>query len=237
VPAVPSCLAEPLWDQFRALLPRFDTEFDPAYPLGCHRRRIPDRIIFDKMLAVLVVGCSYVKIADSTCSATTLRRRRDEWIAADVFAALERLVRDAYDRMIGLDLGFTHICARTRNGRFLLKRVTIAKRMRAKLKQLNVELKRRRHLPIPEQGRWLASVVRGHLAYYGVPTNSEAIDAFRTQVTRLWYAALQRRSQRSRLNWQRMRRLVARWLPSAHIQHPWPNVRFDARTQGRSPVR
>lgn len=134
-------------------------------------------------------------------------------------------------------LGFVHICATTRNGRFLLKRITIAKRMRAKLKELNVELKRRRHLPIPEQGRWLASVLRGHLAYYAVPTNSDAIQAFRTQVIRLWYAALRRRSQRTRLNWERMRRLVARWLPSARIQHPWPNVRFDARTQGRSPVR
>ncbi|MGH3467292.1 MAG: reverse transcriptase domain-containing protein [Thermocrispum sp.] len=134
-------------------------------------------------------------------------------------------------------LGFTHLCATTRNGRFMLKRVTIAKRMRAKLSQLNVELKRRRHLPIPEQGRWLASVLRGHLAYYAVPGNSDAIDAFRTQVIKLWYAALRRRSQRTRLNWERMRRLVARWLPSARIQHPWPNVRFDARTQGRSPVR
>lgn len=134
-------------------------------------------------------------------------------------------------------LGFVHICATARNGRFLLKRVTIAKRLRAKLKQLNVELKRRRHLPIPEQGQWLASVVRGHLAYYAVPTNSDAVQAFRTQVIRLWYAALRRRSQRTRLNWQRMNRYVARWLPPARIQHPWPNARFDARTQGRSPVR
>jgi transposase len=93
-----------LWNQFRALLPRSDDTFDPAHPLGCHRRRIPHRIIIDKLLAVLVFGCSYVKIADTTCSATTLRRRRDEWIAAGVFAMLERLVRDSYDRMIGLDL-------------------------------------------------------------------------------------------------------------------------------------
>lgn len=104
MPAVPSCLAEPLWEQFRALLPRRDDEFDPAHPLGCHRRRTPDRIVFDKLLAVLVFGCSYVKIADTTCSATTLRRRRDEWIAAGVFTVLERLVRDGYDRMIGLAL-------------------------------------------------------------------------------------------------------------------------------------
>lgn len=104
MPAVPSCLAEPLWDQFRALLPRSDGVFDPAHPLGCHRRRAPDRIVFDKLLAVLVFGCSYAQIADTTCSATTIRRRRDEWIAAGVFTALERLVRDSYDRMIGLDL-------------------------------------------------------------------------------------------------------------------------------------
>jgi group II intron reverse transcriptase/maturase len=134
-------------------------------------------------------------------------------------------------------LGLVHICATTRNGRFLLRRITIAKRMRAKLKKLNVELKRRRHLPVPDQGRWLASVVRGHLAYYAVPTNSDAVKAFRDQAIRLWYAALRRRSQRTRLNWQRMNRLVARWLPRARIQHPWPNERFDARTQGRSPVR
>lgn len=134
-------------------------------------------------------------------------------------------------------LGFTHICGVSRSGRFLLKRVTIAKRMRAKLKQLNVELKRRAHLSIPEQGRWLASVVRGHLAYYAVPGNIQAVAAFRDQVVRLWYKALRRRSQRGRLNWERMRRLVARWLPPARIQHPWPNARFDARTQGRSPVR
>ena len=87
-----------------ALLPRAATKFDPTHPLGCHRLRVPDRIIFDKLLAVLVFGCSYVMIADATCSATTLRRRRDEWITAGVFAALERLVRDSYDRMIGLAL-------------------------------------------------------------------------------------------------------------------------------------
>jgi RNA-directed DNA polymerase len=134
-------------------------------------------------------------------------------------------------------LGFTHICGTTRAGRFMLRRVTIAKRMRATLKRLNDELKRRRHLPIPEQGRWLASVVRGHLAYYAVPTNSKAVRQFRTQVIRLWYRALRRRGQRSRLDWKRMNRLVARWLPPARLQHPWPDARFNARTQGRSPVR
>jgi RNA-directed DNA polymerase len=134
-------------------------------------------------------------------------------------------------------LGFTHICAKTRSGHFKLQRVTISKRMRAKLAEVKDQLKRRRHLPIPEQGRWLASVVRGHLAYYAVPGNSHAIRAFRDQVTRHWHKALRRRSQRHRLDWERMSRIAKRWLPPARILHPYPDVRFDARTLGRSPVR
>jgi Putative transposase of IS4/5 family (DUF4096) len=79
VPALPSWLVEPLWVQFEALLPKRPM-YDPAHPLGCHRRRINDRIIFDKLLQVLRFGCSYEGIADTTCSATTIRNRRDEWI-------------------------------------------------------------------------------------------------------------------------------------------------------------
>ena len=134
-------------------------------------------------------------------------------------------------------LGFTHISGKTRTGRFALKRITISKRMRAKLAEVKDQLKRRRHEPIPDQGRWLASVVRGHLAYYAVPGNSRAIRAFRTQATRHWFTALRRRSQRHRLDWKRMDRLAHRWLPSVHILHPHPSVRFDVRTRGRSPVR
>jgi RNA-directed DNA polymerase len=134
-------------------------------------------------------------------------------------------------------LGFTHICGKTKRGRFWLRRITIGKRMRAKLREVNVELKARRHQPIPLQGKWLRSVVQGYLAYYAVPGNSDAIEAFRTQVGRCWREALRRRSQRSRLNWERMGRHIKRWLPSARIRHPFPAVRFDARIQGRSPVR
>ena len=134
-------------------------------------------------------------------------------------------------------LGFTHICARNTKGRFMLKRITIPKRMRAKLREVKDQLRRRRHLPVPEQGRWLAGVVRGHLAYYAVSGNSRAIRAFRQQVTRHWCTALRRRSQRHRLDWKRMNRLAVRWLPPAHISHPSPQVRFDVRTRGRSPVR
>ena len=134
-------------------------------------------------------------------------------------------------------LGFTHLCATQRNGRFTVKRITTSKRMRAKLRQVKDELARRRHQPIPEQGQWLASVVRGHCAYYAVPGNSRAVKEFRTQVTRHWCAELRRRSQRHRLPWDRMNRLATRWLPPARVTHPYPEKRFDARTRGRSPVR
>jgi RNA-directed DNA polymerase len=134
-------------------------------------------------------------------------------------------------------LGFTHICANKSTGWFVLRRLTSKKRMRAKLSEVKTELRRRQHLPIPDQGRWLASVIRGHCNYYGVPGNSNAINAFRDQATRHWYWALKRRSQRHRLSWPRMRRIAQRWLPPAHITHPNPLERFDAKTQGRSPVR
>jgi transposase len=100
VPAVPSSIIEPIWDQFAALLPIREA----PHPLGCHRRRIADRLVFDKLVQVLVFGCAYARIADATCSATTLRRRRDEWIAAGVMEALHALTLAAYDRMIGLAL-------------------------------------------------------------------------------------------------------------------------------------
>jgi transposase len=103
VPVLPSWLTEPLWDQFAALLPE-RPRFDPAHPLGCHRRRISDRIVFDKLLQVLRFGCSYEAIADTTCSATTLRNRRDEWISQGVFAQLKQLALAAYDRIVGLAL-------------------------------------------------------------------------------------------------------------------------------------
>jgi transposase len=100
VPALPSSVLEPLWVQIAALLPaRQDT-----HPLGCHRPRIPDRIVFDKLIQVLVFGCGYRRIADGTCSATTLRRRRDEWIALGLAEQLRLLVLAAYDRLLGLEL-------------------------------------------------------------------------------------------------------------------------------------
>ncbi|MBT8224024.1 MAG: reverse transcriptase/maturase family protein [Dactylosporangium sp.] len=127
-------------------------------------------------------------------------------------------------------LGLTHICARDRCGRFWVRRITIAKRMRAKLAEVKVELKRRMHTPIPVQGRWLAQVLQGHMAYYAVPGNSDAVSAFRHQITRLWHQALRRRSQLGRVPWGRMGRIATRWLPKVRVKHPLPSVRLAART-------
>jgi len=153
------------------------------------------------------------------------------------FAAANRQKRGAGKPETFDFLGFTHICAKMRDGRFWVRRITVSKRMRAKLAQVKDQLRQRMHQPVPEQGRWLGSVVRGHCAYYAVPGNRKAVAAFRTQVTRHWHAALRRRSQRSRLDWKRMNRLATRWLPPARVMHPFPDVRFGVRTRGRSPVR
>jgi hypothetical protein len=134
-------------------------------------------------------------------------------------------------------LGFTHVCSKTRTGRFKLRRITDSKRVRAKLSEVKAELKRRRHLPIPEQGRWLSSILRGHCNYYAVPDNGKAVNAFRHQIIRLWFKSLRRRSQRTKVNWERMSRYVERWLPKVRIMHPWPEARYDAKIQGKSPVR
>jgi transposase len=100
VPALPPYLLEPIWRQFEALLP----EHRADHPLGCHRPRIPDRIVFEKLVEVLVFGCAYERIADGTCSESTLRRRRDEWIELGVMERLRQICLDAYDRLIGLEL-------------------------------------------------------------------------------------------------------------------------------------
>jgi RNA-directed DNA polymerase len=132
-------------------------------------------------------------------------------------------------------LGFTHICGKAKGGWFMVKRVTISKRMRAKLTEVKAELKRRMHLPIPEQGHWLGSVVRGHFNYYAVPGNTDAINAFRKQIRRHWHRALRRRGQRTRMNWSRLSRTAERWLPPARVQHPYPETRFDARKPRQEP--
>jgi len=131
-------------------------------------------------------------------------------------------------------LGFTHACGTTENGKFQVERRTMQKRMTAKLHELKLELQRRRHLPIPEQGQWLGKVVEGHFCYYAVPGNEKRLSSFRDQIKRLWLRALRRRGQRDKMNWERMGRLEDRWLPPVQWHHPWPEERFDARSKART---
>jgi len=125
-------------------------------------------------------------------------------------------------------LGFTHISGRSRKGGFQLKRKSRRNRMRAKLREIKEALRRRMHDSIPEQGKWLAQVVRGYFNYHAVPTNAPSLSAFRYHVTDLWRRTLKRRSQKDRTTWHRITRLVADYLPPVRILHPWPDTRFAA---------
>ena len=133
-------------------------------------------------------------------------------------------------------LGFVHSCGRSRSGEFRVQRHTVGERLRAKLKAVKAELRRRRHDPIPEVGEYLAAVVRGHSQYYGIRGNWRAIGRFRDEVSRLWHRALSRRSQKGVVRWDRMQRLIQRFIPPAHLVHPSSWVTFAVMTQGRSPV-
>jgi group II intron reverse transcriptase/maturase len=134
-------------------------------------------------------------------------------------------------------LGFTHYCGVNRNGTFMVFRITIKQRLRAKLHAVKAELRKRMHDSLAAVGTWLASVVRGYFAYHAIPGNWKAIAGFRTQVARLWYKTLRRRGQKSRINWARMIKIVNTWLPRVRIQHPWPEQRLGATIQGRSRMR
>lgn len=127
-------------------------------------------------------------------------------------------------------LGFTHICSQTRKGKFTVLRRTMSKRKRAKLKEIKIELRQRLHHPVPEVGRWLRTVVAGHNRYYGVPSNLGALSVFRFHVGRAWYRTLRRRSQKTRLTWERMRRLINLWLPRPMLHHPYPSWRIGVST-------
>ncbi|MCL2661223.1 MAG: group II intron reverse transcriptase/maturase [Acidobacteriaceae bacterium] len=127
-------------------------------------------------------------------------------------------------------LGFTHICGKSNKGGFRIIRQTIRKRLQAKLLEVKRELRRRMHDPIPEVGAWLKSVVGGHMRYYGVPKNRYALAHFRFTVGKYWHHALCRRSQKGRVRWDRMKRLIRRWLPPAHICHSYPPRRLRVTT-------
>ena len=126
-------------------------------------------------------------------------------------------------------LGFVLICGKSRRGDFQIRRKSRRDRRRAKLRKIKEELRQRRHLPIPETGKWLGQIVAGYFAYHAVPTNSAAIGAFHYHVTVLWHRRLCRRSQRARLSWRRMAKLANDFLPKPRVLHPWPSVRFAVR--------
>ena len=136
-------------------------------------------------------------------------------------------------------LGFTHIASRNSLGRFTIRRITIAKRQRRKLHELKRELRRRFNRPVPETGLWLRQVLQGYYQYFAVPNNLSSMSQFHYQLSRLWFKALRRRSQKAakRMNWDLFNRLARKWLPTPRVVHPWPNVRFAATTQGKSRVR
>jgi len=127
-------------------------------------------------------------------------------------------------------LGFTHICGKKRSGMFTVYRRTMSKRKRGKLKEIKTELRKRIHQRVTEVGKWLRSVVEGHNRYYGVPSNLPSLYSFRFHVVRHWYRTLRRRSQKTRLTWERMYRLVNRWLPPPLLHHPYPLRRLGVIT-------
>ena len=153
------------------------------------------------------------------------------------FAAKNRRARNEGKPETFTFLGFTHACGRDRRGCFKIVRLPMAKRQRAKLKALKIELRRTMHLPIGEVGRWLNSVSTGYYRYYAVPGASAPMWAFRYHLSHLWLRALRRRSQRTKMSWERMTRIIDHWLPKPRIMHPLPRMRLRVTTRGRSPVR
>jgi len=125
-------------------------------------------------------------------------------------------------------LGFTHISGKNRKGAFTVRRMTIRKRMRAKLQQIKQQLRKRMHDPVAQTGAWLKSVVQGYFNYYAVPGNLDSLNVFRIRVSRLWRGTLLRRSQKRRLNWPKMHKLLEFWIPKPRVLHPYPATRFAA---------
>jgi group II intron reverse transcriptase/maturase len=203
------------------------------------RKRDPNDVIVVRYADDFIVGFQHRTQAEEflaelreRCArfGLTLHPEKTRLIEFGRFAAHNRQRRGERKPESFNFLGFTHICGKTRMGRFRVLRQTMRTRLQAKLKELNEQFQRRRHAPIPEQGAYIGAVVRGHMRYYGVPGNSPAISAFRWAVARLWRKALGRRSQKARLPWDRMEKYLARWLPYARVCHPYPSQRLVVTT-------
>jgi RNA-directed DNA polymerase len=127
-------------------------------------------------------------------------------------------------------LGFTHSCAKTRRGRFVVLRQTMRKRWQKKLKEVKGELRRRMHEPVAMMGQYVRSVILGHMRYYAVPMNAVSVSDFRMAVGRIWWRVLERRSQKAHVSWTQMERRIARWVPQTRVCHPYPWQRFGVIT-------
>ncbi|HEX5719538.1 MAG TPA: group II intron reverse transcriptase/maturase [Thermoanaerobaculia bacterium] len=161
--------------------------------------------------------------------ALTLNADKTRLIEFGRFAAQDRARRGLGKPETFQFLGFTHICGKSRAGKFLLLRHTARTRLRERLRQIKVTLRRNRHRPIAEQGRWLGRVVNGYFAYHAVPTNCRALNSFYREVVRHWLRALRRRGQRHRLTYRKMFEIAATWLPAVRVRHPYPADRFAVR--------
>jgi group II intron reverse transcriptase/maturase len=156
-----------------------------------------------------------------------LHPEKTRWIEFGRYAAERRAKRGLGKPETFSFLGFTHYCGTTRKGTFTIKRQSVAKRMRAKLHEIESRLLRLAHAPVAEVGRWLRAVVQGWFNYHAVPGNSPCLDQFRTQVGQIGLRVWRGRSQKGRRwTWERMSRLLRRWLPPARILHPYPNQRL-----------
>ena len=195
-----------------------------------------------------VVGFQYKQDAEQFLKAAKARFRRFELdlnpdktrlIEFGRFAR-ERRQKRGEGRPESFDfLGFTHYCTRSRDGKFLLGRKPIAKRMTRTLKRLKEALRRRMHDSVKATAKWLGKVLNGWLNYYAVPTSHRFLERFEKRLKRLWLSMLRRRSQRARFDWTRLANLTAAYWPKLEIRHPWPDVRFAVSanasvTQGRS---
>jgi group II intron reverse transcriptase/maturase len=209
-----------------------------AFDLWANRWRkhhAQGHIIIVRYADDIVVGFEHE--AEARCFLMNLRQRMEQFalslhpektrlIEFGRFAAKNRTRRGLGKPETFNFLGFTHISGRSRQGGFQLQRKTRKDRMRAKLREIKEALWRRMHDSIPEQGKWLAQVVRGYFNYHAVPTNASSLGVFRYHVTNLWRRALTRRSQRDRTTWRRVTQLAQDYLPAARILHPWPHKRF-----------
>jgi hypothetical protein len=221
-----------------------------AFDLWSHawrRKRASGDVVIVRYADDILLGFQYEREARAFLQDLQARVRKFELALHPKKTRLIRFGRHAAEQRKRLGqgkpetfdfLGFTHFCTRSRKyGSFVIGRKTIKKRMRAQLKAIKMELRKRWHDPIAITGSWLNKVLTGHLNYYAVPLNARSVTWFFSRVQDLWRRALRRRSQRAFVNWEKFSRLVDRFFPPIRILHPLPCHRFDARTRGRSPVR